>query len=144
MQPGRLARRLPREVMVRRPANAVGRVDYLVRPTKRELSKAVKRASRRGEFASVSAMVRLPRGGYAVKFVRIREPQPAWIRPTVIGGAVAVAVMGACAGLALAVASVFRAITPTMIGGAVVVLALLLLATPPGRKCCQVVVTVWH
>jgi hypothetical protein len=144
MQPVRPVRRSPREVVAYQPVKAVGRVDYLVRPTRRELSKAVKRASRRGEFASVSAMTKLPRGGYAVKFVRIREPRPEWVRPTVIAGSVAVAVMAACAGLALAVASVFRAITPTMIGGAVVIVGLLLLATPPGRKCCQVLVTVWH
>lgn len=65
--------------------------------TRTEVANEVRRGSKRGEYATVSAMRHLDGYTWAVKVVRVKERPPAW-RKWAIGAGIAMAVLGALCG----------------------------------------------
>lgn len=145
-----VSKRRPATIVRRELATAVMPTHIIRGETEVEVLKELGKLSRRGYVGATSGMVQFRTGGYGVKVELIKplpQPMPGWAKGCALVGAV----LMACSAVGLlvlhAVQSTFTAAAAlpwTTILGGLAVLAVLVLITPVGRKCCTVVVSVWH
>ncbi len=130
--------------------------DIVVKRTRREVERELRRGMRAKEYGAASEILRPNTGRYVgwyvVKVERVAPPAPAWVRPVKVIGGVLAGIGVLCTGLALAVGAMLdaaaeaaRAVPWGSAAGALAVLfALVLVGTRAGRRCCRVVVEHWH
>jgi hypothetical protein len=116
--------------------------DVLVAPSRAELLQAVGRAQRRGELGAVGLLRCADVGVWSVRVVRVKPARAIspWRRPVLIGGAVALVLVGGAA-LGWWLVGAVTVAAPLAAGG----VALLVLGSRMGRpRGCTTTVTVTH
>lgn len=142
------------DVITRRAGSGVPAYWPEVKVDRREkLIVWIARGSKRGEFAGVSEMHRVPGTElWAVKVHRIKEAPPRWQRPVMIAGIVSAVIAASCALLSYAVRTVTTAMgqafgmLPDVSIPMFIVLAVIssILMAALRRQVVEVIVRVWR